>query len=258
MKPIVAEFAMPDVNLRHLANIFADLDDSIQGRLGELRRERQLPFHKSLASVLEAFAKRGSGPAYRDFQRKWLVPRALSEDGQALKFLDAPFWIEGKLRTAWRLGLHCSAPIAILDIGMGCGHFSTVGEFFGHRAMGLDLPAETSPLNEYYADYRRVMRLNWRPQTIRAMKPLEFPHHGERYDLVVGLLTNFNCDPLKGPWEPQEWEFFLDDIGRNFVRPGGRIFLQLTRLLTGSLSWAYLKGRSSWSLDLAMQALIKF
>ena len=251
---IVEPFSLPGVNERHLDIIFSDIGEVIQKRLEIMENTRLTPFYHNFRRVLQEFSTQLPREGHRAFQEQWLRPGALGADCTPLKFLDAPYWLEGKMRLLWRLGLHRAARLEILDIGMGCGHFNFAAACFGHFASGIDLPSGVSQASQFYSDYRKSLSLSCAPFILRAKQPL--PTLPRRVDLVTGLLTNFNGVDARSRWNPDDWRYFIDDVRTNLLKPDGRIFLQVTELLTGKDSWAALTKRCIWRNDAAMQVLI--
>ena len=155
----------------------------------------------------------------------------------------------------WRLGLRRQPQLNILDLGMGCGHFGVAAACFGHLVSGIDLLAGVSPISRFYSEYRALFSLDCRPFVIESRVPL--PPPARKVDLVTGLLANFNGKDHQDRWGPDDWAWFIEDIEKNILKSGGRIFLQLTELLTGADTWAMLAKRSIWRNDKAMQVLLR-
>ena len=55
------------------------------------------------------------------------------------KYADLPFWLADKVNVVRQLGLDRCEPRAILDIGMGAGHFAAVCQALGHTVVGTDI-----------------------------------------------------------------------------------------------------------------------
>jgi hypothetical protein len=86
--------------------------------------------------------------------------------------------------------------------------------------VGLDI--DEFPLFTELLDLFRVRRMVW---TIRPFVPL--PDLGQRFDLVTGFSLEFNRLTRHSRWGPAEWTFFLDDLYRSHLNPGGRLFFGL-------------------------------
>ncbi len=145
---------------------------------------------------------------------------------------DADYWIGVNAKRVQDLWLDRMPPLHILDLGCGPGYFLYLCRLFGHQGLGLDPDDEpffrgTTKL----FDVRRVIaRIN--PQT-----PL--PDLGEKFDLVTGHRVCFHriSRAQNGQWlewTPADWEFFIDDIRRRFLKPDGRLLLEFNPRPDGS------------------------
>ena len=67
------------------------------------------------------------------------------------------------MRLLWLLELHRKPPLEIRDLGMGCGHFDFAAERFGHVVSGIDLPASSSRVSQFYSEYRALLGLACEP-----------------------------------------------------------------------------------------------
>ena len=138
------------------------------------------------------------------------------------KFLDVRTFLTATLGYAYRLGLHESPPLAILDLGTGAGYFPVVCEFYGHIAIAIDRPG-----NPVFEDVTRWLNVDRRVHEIRAYQPLPFLER--RFDLVTAFMLNFDqyFDRDYAPWGIEEWDFFLSDVAENQLLPNGRLVLRL-------------------------------
>ena len=135
------------------------------------------------------------------------------------KYLDAGRWLPLNIRRAQELRLTARArPLRILDLGSGAGYFLLVARHLGHSGVGLDIsePPMYGELFELFGLKRMVWEIN-------AYEPL--PDLGERFDMVTAFSICFNAHKRSDLWTPKEWAFFLDDLEKRFLRPGGEIFL---------------------------------
>jgi hypothetical protein len=136
-------------------------------------------------------------------------------------------------RIALRLRLDRSPPLDILDLGGKAGTFAFVCRCLGHQAWNSDLQAMLDqPPNP------ELGRLLDVPSFALAVSPFQHvPFTGRTYDLITGFRTRFHSRYTwetgldhEIHWGPAEWDFFLRDLAKNHLRPGGRIFFQLNRL----------------------------
>ena len=145
--------------------------------------------------------------------------RYASSPVQIAKYADVEQYMKLNIERVQDLGLHRSPPQDVLDLGCGGGFFLYICQQFGHRCLGLDMewfPVFTDLLNLF-----GVERRTWE---IRAFEPL--PDLGLKFDLVTAFSTGFNRVKKK-PWRVPEWQFFLDDLAANHLKPNGKVFLAL-------------------------------
>ncbi|HME88300.1 MAG TPA: class I SAM-dependent methyltransferase [Chthoniobacterales bacterium] len=152
----------------------------------------------------------------RDIQR-----RHASSTNHYAKYADAARWLKRNLPRARRLGLDRSPPKQVLDLGCGAGFFLFLAKQLGHAGIGLDV-AHHEVCNELL-DLFGVERRVWR---IQAFEPL--PDFDRKFDLITAFSTAFNrsADESRG-WRPEEWNFFLDDLFKRQLEPGGEIFFEI-------------------------------
>ena len=244
--PTVAKlrFEIPGVDPRHLDNIFSDPRALLETREAELAAGPPTAFNLLFARVLASIRERTPDADYRRFQERWLRPDSLGGAMQFLKFLDLPFWLEARMRLIRRLGLLKGEPKRICDLGEGCGHFALVAEPLGHTVVGVDLPADDSPVARMYSEFRQLFGLGCEAHRIISDAPL--PVGPERFDQVLALLTNFDSDPDGRKWMPRDWKCFLAGIKTSVLAEQGLVVLQLTNERVTDRSWEYLKSRASW------------
>jgi SAM-dependent methyltransferase len=151
------------------------------------------------------------------------------------KYLDVDRFLKMNIRRAQDLRLNLGAPLRVLDLGSGGGYFLTVCRFLGHGGIGIDLdePAMYGEMFEAFG----LKRVIWR---IEAFQPL--PSLGERFDLITAFSIAFNGHKREGRWGMPEWEFLLNDLRRNLLKPGGRIYLDLNPEHDGSFMTPTLHG----------------
>jgi len=165
------------------------------------------------------------------------------ESGSAIcKFLNFPHYCRRKMGQLHRLGLHRGSPKRILDIGCGPGHFQLMAKYFGHEAIGLDLPFEAGHLYNALCEFFGVRKIDHR---IEAMQPL--PAFAARFDLVTAFITQFDFDDENRPWNVRSWRFFVDDVCDNLLRSNGVLYLTLTGGDRPKEVWQYLGSVAEWT-----------
>jgi len=145
---------------------------------------------------------------------------------------DASYWIGVNVRRVQDLWLDRTPPSRILDLGCGPGYFLYISQLFGHSGVGLDTPDE--PLFEGLTQLLNVQRVIAR---IEHQVPL--PDLGEKFDLITAHRVCFHRIERVGEgewkeWTPADWKFFIDDIRSRFLKPSGRLFLELNPRHDGS------------------------
>jgi hypothetical protein len=146
--------------------------------------------------------------------------RDTDPDPGSSKYLDLQSWIRVALGRAHGMKLHRRRACDVLDLGTGCGYFPFVCRSYGHRALGLDLPD-----NDLYNEMIELLRVDRRLCAIQAGVPL--PAFETRFDWVTGFMVCFNNHGREDLWGPSEWEFFLEDVRGNLLKPGGHLHLEL-------------------------------
>jgi SAM-dependent methyltransferase len=153
--------------------------------------------------------------------------RAHADDFQRVggfKYLDLPYWLADKVRVATALGLAAGRRRAILDIGMGAGHFAAVCQAMGHTVVGTDISV---PL---YDDICDALGVDRRIAPTRLRQPLG--DMGLRFDLitVIGQIFHIARRLPKGErehWSIDDWAFFLRDLVAVHMNSGGNLYLHL-------------------------------
>ena len=147
--------------------------------------------------------------------------RSASSDSHYAKYADAQRWLTRNLPRIRKLGLDRSAPKDILDLGCGGGFFLFIAKQLGHAGIGLDVGDH--PVCNELVDLFGIERKVWR---IRAFEAL--PDFGRKFDLITAFSTAFHRNAAKSvPWGPEEWNFFLDDLFKRQLKPGGEIFFDI-------------------------------
>jgi SAM-dependent methyltransferase len=162
---------------------------------------------------------------FAQIREKFSVPGELTHWP---KYLDADRWLRLNIRRAQELRLTARPrPLRILDLGSGAGWFLLVARHLGHSGVGLDIP--DPPMYGELFELFGLKRMVWE---IKAYEPL--PDLGERFDMVTAFSICFNGHKRSDLWTSKEWTFFLDDLQKRFLRPGGEIFLGMNPEEDGS------------------------
>jgi hypothetical protein len=148
-------------------------------------------------------------------------------DPGSSKYLDLRPWLRIAVGRALGLELDRTPTCDVLDLGTGCGYFPLVCRHYGHRARALDLDD-----NALYNEMVDLLQIDRRLCAIEAGVPL--PALGRRFDWVTGFMVCFNNHKRDDLWGPSEWEFFLDDVRGNLLKPGGQLHLELNPEEDGS------------------------
>lgn len=161
---------------------------------------------------------KGLDPA--EFQRLRAKYGVVGETIAWPKYVDEKRWLKLAIEQAQELRLDRRRPSRILDLGSGAGYFLYVCKHLGHDGFGLDL--DWPPL--YFETFKLLglRRVIWR---IEPFEPL--PGFTERFHLVTAFAICFNAHETENAWGPKQWGFFLDDLEKNVLEPGGEVFLSL-------------------------------
>jgi SAM-dependent methyltransferase len=138
---------------------------------------------------------------------------------------NAAYWIGVNVRRVQDLWLDRTPPLRILDLGCGPGYFLYISHLFGHSGIGLDTPDE--PLFEGLTQLLKIQRV-----IARIERQVPLPDLGEKFDLITAHRVCFHRIERIGEhewkeWNPADWKFFIDDIRSRFLKPNGRLFLEL-------------------------------
>jgi SAM-dependent methyltransferase len=143
------------------------------------------------------------------------------------KYLNVKNYLPKNLKRAYKLKLHNSPPINILDIGSGPGYFCYICNYFGHHSTALD-----SDDNPIFDDLIKALRITRKIETIEALKKL--PNFHKKFDLITGFYVPFNCPKSAGEiWGIEKWKYFLTDIANNLLSENGRALFYLQPGNTG-------------------------
>ena len=168
---------------------------------------------------------------YRRIQRRLLTPESIDAQHGMLKYLSLAYWLRAKLELALELGLHRTQPLALLDLGVGPGHFPFVCRHFGHQVLGADVEPQFhvpdwngQHVYDVLLELFEIDRIHLRIERCRAL-----PDLGRRFDLVTALMIKFDSPLGEIPWTADDWVFFLRDLATRHVTPDGRVYLTLNR-----------------------------
>jgi SAM-dependent methyltransferase len=143
------------------------------------------------------------------------------------KYLDIRPWMATALMQCFRLGLHRSRPLQILDIGTGAGYFPYVCSLYGHKVVALDL--DTVPMYNEICAFLKVDRRTWRVEKLKNL-----PNLGMKFDLVTAFMIKFNNHYSPDQWGVDEWKFMLEDLRTNLLEEDGRMLLSFNANLDGT------------------------
>ena len=119
--------------------------------------------------------------------------------------------------------------MAILDLGVGPGHFPFVCRYLGHDVLGTDIEPLARTGTGPHA-YDVLLELFEVPKvSLRVERRQELPSLGRRFDLVSALMVTFDHPESEVPWTAEDWLFFLRDVATRQLTPDGRLFLSLNR-----------------------------
>ena len=136
------------------------------------------------------------------------------------KYVEAEERLELAIRQARSLHLDRCTGLGVLDIGSGAGYFLYVCKQLCHAVMGLDL--------DWPSMYGEMFQILQMPRKVWRIEPFRrLPDLGRRFDLITGFAVCFNSHGSDRVWGPKEWGFFLDDLTKNLLTPGGRIYFEL-------------------------------
>ncbi len=155
----------------------------------------------------------------------------------AAKYPDHAFWLRTAIVQAARVGLHRNPGRRVLDLGCGPGYFLAVCRYFGHEAIGIDIPEECFSEVERLV-YREMFRVHHCDKHAFLIRPYVALDVEGEFDVISAFLVCFNNHKRETEWSHEEWRFFLDDAFTH-LRPGGRLHLGLNANPEryGTLTW---------------------
>ena len=143
------------------------------------------------------------------------------------KYLDARKWLTRNAVQAKKLGLVLNPPRDVLDLGCGSGYFLFVLKQLGSRVLGVDL--DHDPIFNDMIRLFAVERVGF--GIAPGVKLPEFG--GRKFDLITAWAICFNNHQNEETiWDPEDWDFLLDDLTERLT-PNGRIIFSLNPQLDG-------------------------
>jgi len=260
---VISEFnriGVPEVPLRkvrpeHLAQIYGDFRETVEARVAQIKtNDRQ---SAEVKRFFEYLLVQVDADEYLRVQRQYLDPKIVNPNADIVKYLDPVVWFESKVRLAQTLNLDKKAPLRILDLGTGPGHFPFVAHFYGHDATGTDLPPRTLGVgnsDHIYDSLCAMYRVKRIGHQIRPNVPLE--ELGGRYDMVTSFLAAFNVDEERKPWSAEHWHFFLRSLRHDVLNDGGILFMTLADGKVTPESWSFLTSIADWNVEKSKQIYI--
>jgi len=182
------------------------------------------------------------------FQNKYLNPNGISKWGNHLKFMHPTRYFDSKYNLAVRLGLIESEKLKILEMGCRGGHFTSIANFIGHDAIGLEAPSE------FYQDLCNIWNVPFIEGAILDTGELPLLEKAP-FDLITGFSITFN--KKQGiPWNTNTWDVFISNIKNQWLNDGGRMIIQLSRNSTSDVVWEHLSSISKASDHSKMEIII--
>ena len=111
---------------------------------------------------------------------------------------------------------------SLLDIGCGAGFFCLLCKRLGYDVTGMDLSGVD--IFDYLIPRFHIPRMVHRIEPQQPLPPIE-----RRFDYITAFAICFHelekNGEWTGRWDREDWLFFLDDIAKNYIAPGGRMYL---------------------------------
>jgi SAM-dependent methyltransferase len=142
---------------------------------------------------------------------------------------DAAYWIGVNVKRVQDLWLDRAPPLQILDLGCGAGYFLYLCHLFGHEGLGLDTGDDA-----FWGGTIQLLGVRRIIARIHPQTPL--PDLGKKFDLVTGHRVCFHwiTPDQRKEWTAADWQFFIHDIRTRFLKPGGRLLLEINPRPDGS------------------------
>lgn len=241
------------VNERYYPGMFGDFTKTVRSHIAWLQA-RKTPKNLEKARFFEYLLTQVDAKQYAALQRKYLSP--VQHETSALKYFDPVTWFEQKFEFAFMLGLDRKPPMRILDLGTGPGHFLMICRFYGHEAVGTEIPDQLDPgrPTQIYNDLESLYQVTRIKHMVEPMGPLnELP---KKNDIVTAFSIAFNRSQ-GNLWQRAEWDFFLRELKSNVLKKNGTMFFMLVKNKIQDDIWRYLSAMSDWSDPAQFLMLIK-
>jgi hypothetical protein len=232
------------VNERYYPGMFGDFEETVTKHLAELKAEGSWQSEEK-TRFFEHLLERIDHDRYRELRDTYLFPPKI--ESSALKYLDPVSWFEHKFRFVFRLGLHKAPPMRILDLGTGAGHFLVIADFYGHTALGTEIPDHLHPEGQthLYNALAEVYGTNRVKHRIAPFTPLH--ELAGEYDLVTAFSAAFNLARGGRLWGRSAWDFFLSSLREQVLVENGAFFLMMVRQKSRDEIWDYLTSLAEWN-----------
>ena len=267
----IVPFPISGISEGHSKELFDDIEESIKQRIEVLSRSNSegrtciscdqtlTRSDRVLIEYYESLLEKTNLEDFRKMQKKYLVEDVSHTYRSFLKFLHPTHYFESKINLACLVGLEDSEPLRILDIGSGAGHFLSIAEFFGHKAIGLDLADEVLKKGDVEHPYRALCGVFGVKREFGRIEPTgKIPEiKSGPFDLITAFLPAFNIHQNRDPWDEETWEVFFRDVSEKWLPDGGRVFFQFTTGKMDEKSWLYFREKSDWMDKKSNQVLIK-
>ena len=135
------------------------------------------------------------------------------------KYLNYKFWLKESLIRIYKLKLHRTKDKNILDIGTGAGYFPFLCNELSHKGYCLDVPD-----NDLYDQITDSLGLVKFKKYINRFEPLELETK-ERFDYITAFMICFNNHKQDDLWNKEEWNYFILDLQKNYLKKEGKILL---------------------------------
>ena len=226
--------------------IFARLDHAIRAELVRLGNEASTEESIALTGFFHWALENLDPDAYAYIQNRFIAPYVgrdtpSSSGSPTSKFLNFTYYVKSKMPQIHRLGLHKCPPKRILDIGCGPGHFQLLAKYFGHDAIGIDVPLEQDDLFNVLCEYFSVRKLDHRIQPMQCLPDLGM------FDFATIFLAQFDFDKDKRPWDVNFWHYFVEHISTDLLKADGVLYLTLTSRKRPPEVWDYLESVAEWT-----------
>ena len=139
-----------------------------------------------------------------------------------LKYFDLPCHLARAFYYSKELDLYNNRSLNILDLGSGTGYFPYAAKFLGHECLALDKND-----NILYNSMRSILDVDTTYQTIKPLSSINLKE--KKFDLITSFQILYDFHKKK-MWNEEYWKYFIYMLMRKFLKPGGRIFLQMNTI----------------------------